>query len=569
MSTSSTPSLALTGLASGLDTGSIVSELMQVNSLPEVALKNQQTQVQARKDALTLIQGELQNLKDAADALSDPSLFGETQTVDSSDSSKITATRVSGAGTGGTQLVVSRLASSQTRTYNYASNASDTVLDFGNGAPKLTIAAGSSIDNVVNSINSGSGLPVYAAAITDPNDPTGTNKLLVLSSKQPGSGGDFSLASDSTARLSEIASDAKAHAASGASQSFDYTADPVNPTTINVNGTDVAVDPNTSIDDLITDINNTSGVGATASKDSNGRLVITSNTLGSSSSLSVTGSQLSNASAVTAGQDSTLTNLNAAYSVDGGPTRYATSNTVTDAIPGLSLTFKSTNVDPVTIIVGSPAPDSDAISQKVQDFVDSYNTVMTDLSSKLNEQPVPNASGSDLTKGLFFGDPILENIQDGLRDLMMSPTGNDPSMNLLSEIGISTGATTGDGTVNQDSVDGKLTLDADTLASALENNPDGVKNLLGAAIGGNGFGQAFDSLMSPELDPGGEFDQEQTQASDELSGLADQISDMDENLQETQQRLTAQFTAMETALSQSQSQQQWLTGEINSLAANA
>jgi flagellar hook-associated protein 2 len=141
-------------------------------------------------------------------------------------------------------------------------------------------------------------------------------------------------------------------------------------------------------------------------------------------------------------------------------------------------------------------------------------------------------------------------------------------MNLLSEIGISTGATTGDGTVNQDSVDGKLTLDADKLTSALESNPNGVKNLLGAAIGGNGFGQAFDSLMSPELDAGGEFDQEQTQAGDELSGLADQIADMDENLQETQQRLTAQFTAMETALSQSQSQQQWLTGEINSLSAN-
>ncbi|HEY1597292.1 MAG TPA: flagellar filament capping protein FliD [Thermoleophilaceae bacterium] len=568
MSTSSTPSLALTGLASGLDTGSIVSELMQVNSLPEVALKNQQTQVQARQAALTSIETELQNLKDAADALSDPSLFGETQTVDSSDSTKITATRVSGAGTGGTQLVVSRLASSQTRTYGYTPNASDTVLDLGSGAPKLTIPAGSSIDNVVSSINSASGLPVYAASISDPNDPTGTNKLLVLSSKQPGSGGDFSLASDSTAGLSEIASDAKAHAASGASQSFDYTADPANPTTININGTDVAVDPNTSIDDLITDINNTAGVGAQASKDSNGKLVLTSSTLGASSSLSVTGTQLSNPSAVTAGQDSTLTNLNAAYSVDGGPTRYATSNTVTDAIPGLSLTFKSTNVDPVTIIVGSPAADENAISSKVQDFVDQYNTVMDDLNTKLTEQPVANASGSDLTKGLFFGDPLLENIQDGLRNMVGSPIGSNPSMNLLSEIGLSTGATTGDGTIDQDSVDGKLTLDTDTLTSALENNPDQVKSLLGASIGGNGFGQAFDALMSPELDPGGDFDSQQTQSGDELSELANQISDMDENLQETQQRLQAQFTAMETALSASQSQQQWLTGEISSLAAN-
>ncbi|HKN93319.1 MAG TPA: flagellar filament capping protein FliD [Thermoleophilaceae bacterium] len=569
MATGTNQSLALTGLASGLDTSSIVSALMQVNSLPEVALKNRQTQDQARQSALTAIESELQNLKDAADALSDPTLFADTQTVDTSDPTKVTATRVSGAGTGGTQITVARLASSQQRTYNYTSSGSDTLLDFG-GGKTLTVAAGTSVDDLVSAINSGSSLPVYAASITDPNDPTGQNKLLVLSSKTPGSSGDFSLAADSTAGLSEITADAKANAATGASQTFSYTADAVNPQTVTVNGVGVSINAGATLDDVISAINGTSGVGATASKDANNQLVITSGTLGSSSSLSVSSSQLAQVSS-TAGTDSTLTNLNAMYYVDGSSTpRYADSNTVTDAIPGISLTFKAASTDPVTVIVGSPAPDKTAIHGKVTDFISQYNAVMDDLNSKLNDQPVVNASSpSDLVKGLFFGDPMLENIQDNLRNLMMSPIGSDSSLNLLSEIGISTGDTTGDGTINQDSVSGKLTLDADKLDSMLDSNPDGVQKLLGATLGGNGFGQAFDALVAPELDPSnGDFASQQTQVGDELSDLANQISDMDDNLQQTQQRLQAQFAAMETALSSSQSQQQWLMGEISGLSAN-
>ena len=135
------------------------------------------------------------------------------QSVDSSDTSKVAATRVSGAGTGGTQLLVSRLASSQQRTYAYTPGVSDTTLDFG-GGKTMTVPAGMAIDNLVRSINAASGLPVYAASITDPSDPTGTNKLLVLSSKTPGSGGDFSLAGGNTAGWWRTPSKAKAHAAS-------------------------------------------------------------------------------------------------------------------------------------------------------------------------------------------------------------------------------------------------------------------------------------------------------------------------------------------------------------------
>ncbi|HET8673489.1 MAG TPA: flagellar filament capping protein FliD [Thermoleophilaceae bacterium] len=555
--------LGLSGLASGIDTTSVVNALMAIAKQPQTALQHKKDQATARSTALGAIQAELDSLKGAIDDLGSPGLFADVQTVDSSDSTKIVASRVSGAGTGGTQIVVSRLASSQQRTYNYTSSSSDTTIDFG-GGKTLTVTAGSSIDDVVSLINSSSASPVYAASITDPNDPTGTNKLLVLSSKTPGSGGDFSLASDTTTGLSEIAADAKAHAASGASQTFNYTVDPANATTVTVNGVNVSIAAGATVDNVVSAINGAS-TGATASKDSNGRLVVTSNTLGSASSVSASGSQLSLYGS-SAGQDSTLTNLNAAYSVDGGPTRYATSNIVTDAVPGIQLTFKAASADPVTITVGSPAPDHDAIKAKIHAFVDSYNAVMSDLSSRISEQPVLQPSAdSDYLKGLFFGDSMLEGIQDRLRTAVMSPIGTDTSLNLLSEIGISTGDTTGSGTINQDSVNGKLVVDDDKLDSMLDTNPDGVKALLGATVGTAGFAQAMDSVLSPEVDPGGDFDTIISQTNSEASDLADQISDWDQRLSDQQDRLKAQFSAMESALSQSQSQQSWLTSQIAGL----
>jgi flagellar hook-associated protein 2 len=467
--------ISLSGLASGLDTDSIVTALMQIEQQPKVRLTTQQSQVQSRQSALQDLKGRLTTLKLAADSLRSVGLFADTQSLDSSDTTKITAQRVSGAGTGGSQVVVSRLASSQQRTYSYTpDSSSDTVLDFG-GGKTLTVAAGTSIDDLVSQVNSATGSPVYAASITDPND--SSKKLLVLSSKTPGANGDFLLQPGTTAGVVEDPAKAKAQA----------------------------------------------------------------------------------------GQ---LNNLNAAYSVDGGATQYAASNVVTDAIPGIELTFKAASAQPVTITVGSPGPDHGAIKSAVKNFVSQYNSTVDFINSKVKEQRVVNPStAGDKLKGLFFGDPLLTGIQSRLRIAVTSPIGSDPSLNLLSQIGVSTGATTGGGAVSQDSIAGKLTVDEDKLDTMLSTNPDGVQKLLGAATGISGFGQTIDDVLDPEVGSGLDFDQQISAMDRQLRDIADQMSSMDVRLAATQQRLKAQFTAMETALSSSQSQQQWLAGQIAGLSS--
>jgi len=559
--------LGLSGLASGIDTSSVVDALMNVAKQPEIALQHKQAQAQARSTALGAIKAELNGLKGLADDLASPGLYADTQSVFSSDSTKVDVTRTSGAGTGGTSLSVARLASSQQRSYNYTPNGSDTTIDFGNGST-LTVPAGTTIDDLATLINASSGLPVYAASIADPNDLSGNTKLLVLSSKTPGSGGDFSVQSDSTAGLSEIAADAKAHAAVTAQQTFDYTSDPVNPNTITINGTGVNIAAGATIDDVVSAINGASA-GVTASKDSNGRLVMTSNTGGASGNFTASSTQLS-AYSSTAGSDSTLTNLNAMFYVNGSSTpQYSTSNIVNNAIPGLQLTLKAVTADPITITVSTPAPDTDAIKQKVHDFVDSYNALMSDLNSRLNEKPViPPSQDSDYLKGLFFGDSLLSNIQDRLRNVVASPIGSNPAYNLLSQIGVSTGDTTGDGTINQDAVDGKLVIDDDKLDAALASDPKSVQTLLGGTLGTAGLSQAIDGALDPEVQAGGDFDTLITQANSQVSDYADQISDWDQRLSDQQDRLKAQFSAMESALSKSQTTQSWLTGQIAGLQAN-
>jgi len=561
--------LGLSGLASGIDTSSVVSALMNIAKQPQLALQHKQAQAQARSTALGAIKAGLNGLKGLADDLASPGLYANTQTVFSSDSTKVDVTRTSGAGTGGTSIVVSRLASSQQRSYNYTENdSSDTVIDFGGTNGSLTVPAGTKIDDLATLINSSSGLPVYAASITDPNDLTGNTKLLVLSSKTPGSAGDFSVASGSSAGLSEIAADAKAHGTITAQQTFDYTTDAVNPSTITINGTNVNLAAGATVDDVVSAINGAS-TGVTASKDSNGRLLMTSNTAGASGNFTASSSQLASYSS-TQGADSSFSTLNAQFYVNGSSTpQYSTSNIVSNAIPGLQLTLKAVSSEPVTITVSSPTPDTDAIKQKVHDFVDSYNALMSDLNSRINEKPViPPSQDSDYLKGLFFGDTLLSNIQDRLRTAAMSPIGGNPSLNLLSQIGISTGDTTGDGTINQDSVDGKLVIDDDKLDAMLASNPKSVQTLLGGTLGTAGFSQSIDNALDPEVQAGGDFDTLITQANSQVSDYGDQISDWDQRLSAQQDRLKAQFAAMESALSKSQTTQSWLTSQVAGLQAN-
>ncbi len=462
----SAPSLALSGLTSGIDTTSIVNEMMSIDQIPEQKLQIQLSQEQARAAAVTSIKNELMTLQTDEQALQSPGLWAPTQTASTSDSSVATALMTGGAGPGGYQVSVTHLALSAQRTFTYSSPTSDDTLTV--GGVQIVIPAGSDINTAVSTINSANNSPVYAAAVTDPSS---GNQDLVLSSRQTGASNGFT-ASDSNGSISEITGDA------------------------------------------------------------------------------------------VAGQD-------AAFTVNGGNPMTSSSNVVTNAIPGVQLTLTGlTGSTPLTVNVSNPAPNESAIQSAVQAFVTQYNSTVSDIQTQLTTAPVVNPqNATDAAQGVLYGDMGLQDLLDQLRESFSGSyaPGNPSNLQLLSQIGLSTGAAVGSGGLNDSSISGQITFDTSAFSSAMATNPNAVQTLLGGGLNGNGFVQSFDASLNPWVTPGGILDSRVSDSGETESELSSQISDMQAALATERQTLTQEFTNMETAMQSANAQGNWLAGQIGTL----
>jgi flagellar hook-associated protein 2 len=461
------PIINFGGLASGMDTNTIVDQLMSIERQPETRIKTQQSQVQQRKSDLQSLQESLKNLQLAAEDLKSPGLWVDTQSVDVNDPTKIVATRTGGAGTGGYSVTVTQLASASQHWFSYpatAPAADDTITV---GGHSITISAGSDASAAANTINADSDSPVYASVVDNPSG----GQFLAFSSKTTGTTSDFTV-TDSAGLLTEDTS----------------------------------------------------------------RKVVGLNAKG------------------TVGT----------YSFD------ETSNVVADAIPGVSLTLKGVTGagTPVTVTVGSPQPDYNAIAAKVKSFVDQYNSTVTQVRAKLNEAPVvnPQTTGDQL-KGDLYNDPMLDDLLGQMRVTVYQAVGTgNPDLDEMAELGVSTGDAVGAGTLNQDAINGKLVFDQDKFMAAVQSDPVSARKLLsGDSVTGGGFAQAMDDALQPVVGAQGTLDQTITSADSEYRSLADQLTSMDELLQQKQDMLKKQFADMETALQQSQAASAQVSGQLAAL----
>src|SRR5277367_1985008 len=96
--------LSFSGLASGLDTSSIIQALLSAEKVPITRLTNQQEKLVGQQTELATLQTSLQQLTFSAFEFTLPSLFEGTQAVSSSEPARITAAITSGAGVGGYEV---------------------------------------------------------------------------------------------------------------------------------------------------------------------------------------------------------------------------------------------------------------------------------------------------------------------------------------------------------------------------------------------------------------------------------------------------------------------------------
>jgi flagellar hook-associated protein 2 len=180
--------ISLSGLASGVDTSSIVDQLMAVERQRTTTITNKQTRAQAEQDVLKSIAAKLTALKSAAEDLKKSGkAWTQTQDVESSDPSKVTVAKTSGAGIGGHSLQVDRLAASAQRGLAVDTTAAGSITA---GSTTISYAAGATLGSVADQFNASTSSPVYAAVVKNAD---GEDRL-VLSARTTGESGRFAVA---------------------------------------------------------------------------------------------------------------------------------------------------------------------------------------------------------------------------------------------------------------------------------------------------------------------------------------------------------------------------------------
>jgi len=189
------PTFNIGGLASGLDTNSIVSEMMSIEKQPQQRIQQQSALEQQRVSDLTAIQTQLQSLGTAVASLTDPSTWTTSATIASSDPTHV-AVSGSGLPPGGFAIGVSNLARAAqvTQTTKAAKvTESDTlhIVVGASGSPTASIdvdlTAGDTLDVVAGKINGKAGGHVFASVV---------DSKLVISGQETGAANTISVTSD-------------------------------------------------------------------------------------------------------------------------------------------------------------------------------------------------------------------------------------------------------------------------------------------------------------------------------------------------------------------------------------
>lgn len=182
------------GLASGLDTNSILSQLMQIERIPITQLQSRQSALKKVDDAWAGINTRLSGFRAAIDAIKSPAKFDAFISHTSSKTDVISVTSTGAATPGAVQLTVEQLAYAGQRASGDEFNASTDAI----GARTMSITVGGETWNLdpaddttvaefVTSINN-SGAPVRAQLVK-----VDTKYQIVMTADQTGVDNDFSL----------------------------------------------------------------------------------------------------------------------------------------------------------------------------------------------------------------------------------------------------------------------------------------------------------------------------------------------------------------------------------------
>ncbi|GKX55734.1 flagellar hook-associated protein 2 [Leminorella grimontii] len=201
-------------------------------------------------------------------------------------------------------------------------------------------------------------------------------------------------------------------------------------------------------------------------------------------------------------------------SPDDGIPITSSDNTFDDLIPGVSITFTEASTTPMTFTV---AEDTSASQEKVQTFVDAYNTLVDTLDSLTGYDSNGNA-------GVFAGDAGLSSLERRLNDITHATYGD---VSIL-DYGIALDS------------DGHLEIDSDQFSEAMKENPEGLTSIF---VGDDSMVAQMDSLLDTYLDSSdGIIAQRQSTLSDKQEKIDDQVDQLTNTYNTTYDRYLNEYT---------------------------
>lgn len=221
---------------------------------------------------------------------------------------------------------------------------------------------------------------------------------------------------------------------------------------------------------------------------------------------------------------------NAQLSVNGVPVESST-NQVTGAINGLTLTLSKETTTPIKVTVAS---DETAQKKAMEDFVSAYNA----LNSYLTEQTKYDETAK---KGAALqGDSAVRNLRSQMRSLVQGIGGASSSFNTLNSVGL------------EMQKDGSLQINSTKLAAALKQPTEMSKafaNVDDGTPSNNGFGVRLRQLVDDVTGTDGMLTSRTNGLQSKLKRNQTEQERMEERVTRVQERLQQQYQALDTKLS--------------------
>lgn len=476
---------SISGLASGIDWKNIIDQLMELDRKKVKVIDDNQVKYKNRLDAWKNLAGKLQTIKTSATSLKEASTFntfssGLTSSTSTSAANYLNVSVDSKANTGVYNIVVSALAKAQkasSTTFTSKTTALGYSGEFLINGKVVKVETTDTLVNLrdkINNKNTGSSPSNVTANILSVSS---TDNRLVLTSDKMGADGFSILDASSTDVLQSLGftnattsiktsvspSGAKSEKFSSSSTAvgtlYGLASSPSG--TVTIGDKTVSINLGTqSLTDIKTAIDAQAPTGVTTTIESSTTDGVTSYRLKISGTNTFTDSNNvlealgvlkgGLANSITAGQDASI-------SVDG-ITMARTTNTITDAIEGVTLNL--VNSDAATTLTLNVSRNIEAVKKSIKDFTAGYNEVI----KLANEQFTYDTEKK--TAGVLSGDVTLSSVQSDIRSVVSSEIlGLSSTMKMLSQAGISIDSK------------GLTSIDDTKLTAALQSDFNAVKRL--------------------------------------------------------------------------------------------